>query len=127
MDARVAELAAEVEQMLGTPDGRLEGLARAERFLEWFNYGEIEPQDRAMLDRIRGLLDAGEQLIGPDLIFIVHECVEDQMVRDRQLPAHNALRRKYGEYANYAPQVIKEHRTQFNPAWFDYWGLPWTQ
>jgi hypothetical protein len=122
-DNSFLELVAEATALLETLDGCREAIDAAYLYLWWINSGSLEPPDQAMLERISDLLDSGEDLTEPDRVFLIHEYVEEALLRKYQEAPHDALRDYFGSFANYAPAVVKAHPEYFNSSWREHWGL----
>ena len=80
-----------------------------------------------MIDRVSEALDNGEELIGPDAEFYLHELEETRLMEQGldYVNAHNSALEEFGvtEFDLYHPKVIKDMPEWFGTAWYEYWGI----
>lgn len=123
-DALVGQAIAQAEADVATLGGVREILPEVRAHLEWMAAGEpLEPYDEETLEMVEACLDAGELPTNGLRGFLVHELIESRVLReDLQEPVHDALRRRFGDFANYPAEVVKTHTEQFNPNWQAHWS-----
>jgi hypothetical protein len=85
------------------------------------------PDNDAMLGRLRSALADGSPIMGADASFYMHEANEATLMgrgMDYE-SAHAAALAKYGvsPYSVYAPEVIQAFPERFGPRWFEFWGI----
>jgi hypothetical protein len=116
------------ERGLGILQGREiavteKGLARLEEHLTRFGKN---PENTAMVRRLRAAMGKGGRVSGADASFYFHELFESTLM-NRGMPyrwAHPAALERYGvsSYSVYHPDVISAFPDLFNSNWKDFWA-----
>jgi RHS repeat-associated protein len=98
-------------------------LAKIEQHLRSIDAWEKNPENIAMVTRVRDALSAGRALTEAEANFVVHELTEADVVSlgVEQEAAHLIAMMTHPTFANYELQVIEKFFYTFNIRWVNYW------
>lgn len=93
--------------------------------------GNIYPQNRAMIDRLKQAMKAGRRVKGADASFYMHEISEATKMRRKPyieevyIRAHQSALGKYqvSPFSLYHPDVIAAYPQYFNRNWRRFWEM----
>lgn len=107
---------------MATAEGARAAVSRVRHYLTYLAQGEpLQPHDEAMLAAIEEGAERGEPIDGPYEVYLMHELVEEGLILEHQVAAHEALIRYHGPFSNYAGEVVLAYPAHFNSNWRNYW------
>ncbi len=84
-----------------------------------------DPANNLMMQRISTALKSGTKLSVAQRNWVKHEAYEAKLVSKGmdQGTAHAEAGKLHPDYFNYDPDIIQAFPEEFNPNWFEAWGL----